>query len=365
MSTEHMQLKLDDKTIEAKTQAYPEEIREPVQWLGAFTREKCNRQITILQDKCRQAKAAEVDYSTWHKIFTGKYFLRGTDGKVQGSVRNFLQIIDLLRSLDNNETRQGKIAFIETPTWQLISDFLDKIRKPERVNKFAAIVGYTGTQKSECFKEYRRRNNHGKVVHIESPAKPRMGRFTTDLAMAYGESASQSGNRKEAFISQAVNSTRCIIVDNVQRLYKPNMGGDQEIFDYLQKLQDDKGCTIILSFTPTFITTLTSGLASGYFEQFIGRMGGFKVNKHGQVQSSDGLLILPEFAPREDVLAIAEAFKLRDAEKHIAYLELISRAPGRIRAYFGCLQAASEEAKAEKAELTIAHLRLVRGEEEE
>jgi len=346
-----LQLKLDDKTIEAKSLLYPEEVREPMQWVAAYCRDRCNHQISVLCAKCKDLKF-ETDYTYWHKIFAGKYFLIAPQtGKPVGSVKNFLQIVEALRRRDRIDWRAGSIPFVETGTWNIIRDRIDIIRQLGRVNRFLGIAGPTGSQKTACFKEYKQRNNHGRVTHLEAPERPRMTQFINDLARCYGETVMKTMDRNIWFITQTVNETKTIIVDNVQRLYQPDMEGDQPIFNFLQKLQDDTGCAIVLSFTPLFVRTLKQGMNRGYFEQFIGRMGGERK-----------LLILPDYAPRADVLAIANAFGLQDAEKHADYLETIAREPGRIRTLFDDLQAAKQ--LAEDKPFTIAQLREAREEEE-
>jgi hypothetical protein len=71
---------------------------------------------------------------------------------------------------------------------------------------------------------------------------------------------SRATARKKVEIARCVNDKTTIFADNVQRLYRPGMGGDQPIFNYLQKLQDDTGCTVILIFANIFSGFLTQGL---------------------------------------------------------------------------------------------------------
>lgn len=350
---EQMQiLKLDDIVIEQKTAHYPEEAQEPARWLAGFVRENCNKQIAPLVERLKKI-GHKTDYSLWHRILTGKYFQKDDAGKITGSVNNFIQIVDALRAQARIEWRAGRPPFIETPTFHLITDYIDKKRQPERANKFGSIIGYTGTQKSASFKEYRSRNNHGKVVHVESPERASMNQFLTDLARQYVGYNLTRGNDKRARITANVNEHKCIIVDNVQRLYAEDAGANQTIFSFLQKLQDDTDCTIIMSYTPEFADVLTRGAGRGYFEQFIGRMGGLRK-----------ALVLPDFATRDDVLAIAAGFDLKEAKSNVKYLEAISREPGRIRALFDDLQDAAQLAKADKKPLTIDYVRMVRSEEE-
>lgn len=343
--------------MELRVAKYPEKAREPVLWLAAFVRNKCNREISVLQEACKKANISDIpDYTTFNRILIGTYFkVDEVTGRVQGSVNNLLKIVETLRELDRYEEDAGKTPFIETPTWTLISNSIDKARLPQRINKFAGIAGPTGSQKTACFKEYKARNNHGKVVYTDAPETSSLPRYTYDLAAAYfgKDGLDNSTARNIRRISNAVNPTKCIIVDNVQRLYIERMGNDQPVFNFLQKLQDDTGCTVILGFVPLFIRTLSTGVSRGYFEQFVGRMGGLRK-----------ILQLPEKPTRDDILAIAEGFKLRDAEKHIKYLETIAHSPGLIRPLFEDLQDAKAEAEADKKPLTIDYIRMVRGEEE-
>lgn len=347
------EIRLDDKNIEIKTSNYPDETCEPIQWVAAYCRERCARQLSVLVSKCKSLKF-DTDYSYWHKIFSGKYFQKDAQGKVQGSVKNLLRIIEALRNRERIEWRAGKPPFIETDTWFLVRDFIDKKRLPGRVNKFGGIVGPTGSQKSACLKEYVLRNNHGKCVHVEAPQTPALSQFISDLAVKLGEARSTNINRKVGYITSTINETKTIIVDNVQRLYKDNRDGDQPIFNFLQKLQDDTECTIILSFTPVFVTTLERGQDQGYFEQFIGRMGG-----------RNKTLVLPAYTTTEDLEIIAKAYGLKDNAANVKYLEKIAREPGRIRALFEDLQDAKILADAENTVLTIDHIREARGEEEQ
>jgi AAA domain len=229
---------------------------------------------------------------------------------------------------------------------------LDGLAIGDRVCKFGAVVGVTGTQKSACFREYQIRNNHGACRHIEAPETASMAKFVDDLAMAIGVSRHTGQSEKVNIITRSVNERQCLIVDNVQRLYKPKAHGDQPVFNFLQKLQDDTGCTIILSYTPDFTAVLEQGADSGYFEQFIGRMGGLRT-----------AVRLPDFAPREDILMIAQSFGLKEASKHATYLEKVSRERGRIRILFEALQDARQFAQEDSKDLTIDYVKLARGED--
>lgn len=247
--------------------------------------------------------------------------------------------------------QMGKIPFAETPTWDLIRDYIDKKRLPQRINKFGAIVGHTGMQKTAAVLEYCSRNNHGRVISVEAPERPNMGEFLTDLASKYGCATTINSSKKKIYIRSTLDQNRCIIIENIQRLYDPKKRADQPVFSYVQKLQEDTGITIIFTYTPDFDLTLENGVAQGYFEQFIGRIGGWTK-----------ILRLPDYPKKEDILCFAKAFGFADGEKHIKYLEDICHIKGRIRVLLDDLQDAKQLAG--DGPLTIDHLRIVRREDE-
>lgn len=358
-------MRLDVATVASKTQNYPAEIIEPVQWLAGFVREHCSGRLDLLLDRVKQHGFKEATRNYFYKILTGRYFERRTDGTLAGSVANLAQIIDRLRAGVLLAERAGKTPFIETPTYFRIRDLLDLKRSPETVCKFAVIIGPTGGQKTESAKHYCHLNNSGKCVHVEAPERPTLGTFITDLAFRYGHSVWSNSEIKKRNIALSVDDRKLIVVDNVQRLWIKGAGGNQPIFSYLQKLQDDTGCAIALMFAEDRANFLLEGLEAGFFEQFEGRAGG-----------RENFLVLDKYTPREDLIAIATAYGVAGdltspKSPVIAYLEKLSKRPGRIRILFDALQRARREAdQRTKAggrvcELTIGLIREVRGEVED
>ena len=341
---------LQDNMLNAHAESYPEEVRANFLWLGAYLRDKCHRNLDVLE-----AQITKLGFSTTGgtiaKLIQGRWF-KAANGMPTApiiKIENFLQLVDRLKEHARLSDMAGKVPFVETGTWEDIASYVDVRRAPDQVCKFGLIVGPTGSQKTSCAKHYCMRNNHGACNHIEAPDTPSLGKFITDLAKCYGISEWASLATKCVKLSQCINETRCIFIDNIQRLYKDGDGWNQPIFNYLQKLQDDTNCTIILMCVPEFELTLRAGRERGYFEQFEGRCGG-----------RDEFLILPEFTPREDLLQFASAFKLLDARRNIGILEQLCRQRGRLRVVFNCLQKATRLAKAEGDEkLTIDHIRAV------
>lgn len=343
-------IKVDDPTVDAIAASYPEKVREPLQWLAAYYRESCNKNQDVLLErikKCGFKRSRHYLYT----IFTGRYFRKvdGDDDPV-GQIENFLQIVEKLRGNFVISQRAGKIPFVETTTYRRIANYIDVIRMPDTVCKFGVIIGPTGSQKSASFDHYVELNNHGKCVRVEAPASPSIGKFIDDLAGRYGAALRERKNRKLEIITESVRADRTIIIDNAQRLRRPERGHDQPIFHFLQKLQDDTGCAIILSFTPDEARFLTEALAEDklYFEQFEGRAGG-----------RESFLELDNYTPRADLLQIAQAFGLENPQGAVDELDKLCRRAGRVRILFHVLQAAKRRADKAMEKLTLDHLLMV------
>lgn len=352
--SETLNLSLETSKVEAIAKTYPEEMREPFLWLCGFVCNECGRNVDVLEAKVKELKY-ETTASTFLKILRGRWNrdAAGNEASPIMNVKSFLQVIKSLRAESQLAAMAGKVPFVKTDTSLDIFRYINVRRAPDRVNKFGFIIGPTGSQKTASFRQYCLENNHGACVWMESGARPRLSHFITDLAKCYGAPRGLSIVKKELIIHEAMNSRRTIIIDNVQRLYRADRGGNQEVFGFLQKLQDETGCTVILSATPDFNEKFTSGIDKGYFEQFVGRCGGRKE-----------FLSLPLYTPHEDILQIAESFELQHADKHVDYLDKICKESGRVRILFGDLQRAKQRADKRKEPLTIAHLRFVRDDEE-
>lgn len=354
-------LKLDIATLEKRITHYPEELREPVLWLASYVTQECGRDVDILTTRAAEL-SFDMDKTTWGKVLRGRWNRRVVSGP--GGTRfepttpivkleRLLRAIGALRRDQQLKEKAGKVPFVKTSRAESIWNFVDELRAPDRVNKFGIIVGRTGTEKSASLIEYARLNNHLAVIHQEAPARPSYSQFIADLAAKYNGSRQGNWGRMLNRILESVNSKRTIIVENVQRLYVEKAEGNQPVFNFLQKLQDETNCTVILTITPVFHQRLVTALSAGYFEQFIGRAGGERE-----------FLKLPDYATEEDVELIAGSFGLKNLKGGaLDYLVKISREPGLIRILFGALQKAKVAAEAESEKLTISHVRAVRGED--
>lgn len=340
-------IKWDDLTIEAESLHIPEQYRKDFLWLKKFTRDNADRDVDRLLE-CFRKVGVFRDRTTWSKILRG-LMMRTAKGESKPPVisfENFKCDVEALRTGIRQEALKGKVPFIPTSTTQSIFDYIDERREVTRVNKFGVVIGHTGTQKTATFKEFKLQRDD--VWWFEAPENGAVGEFLTCMGICSGLSPQQSGDRKRNHLLKSVRPHHCIIIDNCQDLYRPEWKDRQPSFSFLRRLQDETGCVIILSITPTFRDVLTGQVMAEYFEQFEGRSGGAKT-----------WLTLTEYAPPEDVVAIANGFGLAEAEKHQALLVKISRERGRIRRLFEDLQGAKVLAAGDP--LTIEHVTEYRG----
>jgi hypothetical protein len=332
------QVILRDDHILPRLAIYPEAIREAVHWLATYTREECKRDLRVLEAKCKALGLSRTCSHTYFtKVLNFTYpFATGGDDMLQ----NLLSTVEALQGDAETSARAGRVPFCESTVWHQIRDYIDVRRVPGAVCRFGLVVGATGMQKSACTKHYESLYPQ-KVAYVDSPSRPVMSEFLTDLAGCYGCPKQASRATKELRISESVNENRTIIVENIQRLYRKEQGWRQPIFDYLQKLQDNTGCTVILTCTVDFLNNFKADADQGYFEQLEGRCGG-----------AEEFLILDEWPCRADCLLAARTFGLVDADSYGKQLEEMTRRRGRIRILYNRLQKAVRLAHAEGVPLT-------------
>lgn len=340
-------LLLDAGAIETRTANYPDTMRDATRWFAGFIRRRCSSNLGMLTAKTRKLGFG-VDESNFSKILRGRWNT-DADGKPIAPVlreKNFMQIVETLQREDALMDMACAVGFVETDSYKEIENYIKIRQSPERICKFGLIAGPTGAQKSASFKHTCRKDRSGNTHHSECPEKSNLGELLMDVAFMFGKARGGATTTKKREISDCVNDRTTLILDNVQRLYKPDDGWNQPLFSFLQKLQDEKNCCVIIALTLDSVDQMFKGKNRGFFEQFVGRCGG-----------EHQFLIQPLFAPRTDILQFAEAFELRNAEKHIEYLEAISQLEGRIRVFLQALQEAKVEA--DGGPMTIEHVKTV------
>lgn len=356
---DHKHLRGDANDGAEKFAHYPDAVRDDAIWLWFFTKTKCNGEHAILHKVARaiglkDASGKEPSDQYWYQVSSGRYFRPGGDAKA------FKRYVEAIRAFARRREEGGAIAFQETGNWHKVRDFIDRRRSLSATCRFGGIEGLTGSQKTACLKHYAVLNNHLETVYMEAPARCTRARFVQKLAKAYLVPDSRTSGEKELAVESflAGNSTvsfdtsvgraRTILIDNVQRLFRPNVAPDQQpIFNYLHELQDDTGCCIILTWVPSFRKTITE--KSPFWEQFLGRMGG-----------EEKILRLDQELTRKELTAYAKAFRVADDAKALTYLAKWAGTRLGVRILMDRLEDARQLATAQKsAEIQIAHLQQV------
>jgi len=319
---DRLMIRKDIAHFEARIAGYPEEIKDDVTWLYQFNQAQFSGHYPLLAALVRNEAKLDLSDQYFYQVLGGKYFRPDPTkpGRVLGSKDRLKEVVEWLRRWAIFNSEAGGMPFVETPTWHELDNYITGISAPENPCKFGAVCGSTGTGKSRMLKRHAMLNNHGQTAHVEAPSSGRLPRFQMKLGACFGIPLSAETHERLVRLAECVNNRRRIIVDNVQKLYNPKTGANQPVLNYLQELQDDTGCTIILSWTPVFSRTLGDPTNTQYFEQFIGRLGGL-----------DTIHNLPEYAPMADLRAIQEKYRIGGGDRALKLLKTWSRQPGRAR----------------------------------
>lgn len=339
-------IRWDDPTIAAHAETMPEDLREDFSYLARWIRDDCGRDLVRAQARIEKL-GFRHDITVWSKIVRGRWQrdARGnpTPSPIMTAAR-LRKVVARIRADARLATAAGDIGFVVTPTSRLIMDYINSRRGHGRTNRWGVVVGRTGLQKTATYKHLAE-TNPGGVFWQESPATSSMGEFLDDLTVMFGGSKSLSTTDKKGFVGRALTERRTIILDNAQRLYLERArSGRQPAFDFLLKVQEQVGFTVILSITGDFERTMSDPtlLSSVYFEQIIGRVGGLH-----------NFLRLEDQPSEEDCVVLAKAFGLVDARAHAETLHQIVYDQGRIRVLIDDLQAAKRQAEMDRRPLTI------------
>lgn len=327
--------------LEEKIAHYPTEVQKPVIWIGEYIRSELNSSLKHFQRVVHDAGVTRAA-NTWYQILTGRYF-RNSSG-ADGVIKDIQTIRDFITK---GTLSNGKIPFIETSTWHMIEDYIDAMRSPHNVCRIGIVVSDTGTQKTAGLEQYRILNNHGTTVRFEAPSTPVQTKLLDKWVKCYSPRKHFRNNTAaERELRYQLNDRRIVIIENAQRLYQPRKGANQELFSFIQEVQEDTGCIIILCWTRGFTETFLGGSERAFFEQFVGRVGGV-----------DQILSLPEKMPIKDLRLIAKTLKVEDVEQALPILKEWAKSEGKCRVLFHKLQKAKRYAESDGQDtITIEHL---------
>lgn len=346
----------DVNKLETLFQHYPPLIRDDAVWLRFFCQAKCNGEHALLGKiaralglKDRSGKEPTDQY--WYQVVTGRYFKPG------GDVAAFARYVGAFRGYARSLESSSSISHVNTKNWDLFSDYVDSRRTFSSSCRWGGVEGLSGSQKTQCGKHYAALHNHRETIHLESPARCTRARLVQKIAELYEIAESKNIGGKEIEIERFLKSAsqvsaegaerkpRTIILDNVQRLFRPGIQPDQQpIFNYLHELQDDTGCCLILTWVPSFTKTICSD--HPFWAQFLGRIGG-----------EDEILRLDQALPKKDLLAFAREFRVANEAGALPFLKKWAGTKWGVRVLMLKLEKARKLASARGArEITADHL---------
>jgi len=346
-----MALRITQSLVDDVKAAYPPEVREPTQYLYGYMTAHCNGDRNRLAAKLSQLGFSyQANY--FYKLFTGRWL---ENGEFKASSEKIIAMASALQDALLGRMRDGRFPPVETEVFRLIRDSIDAIRQPGRICKWLFLTARSGGQKSYCLDWYRHEVNSGRTLYLESPATPDLASLIFELAKALGKDTMRTRYDRISYISEQLNEDHALIIDNAQRLFNENKRNRQDCFSFLQRVQDQTKCAVVLVFVTEVIDLpngkrgqvtndtlhdILTGSARGFFTQFLGRIGG-----------AEHILRLPEVTSDHDLRAFARAAgfdRADDITLILPILRELDRRAGGIRNFLQQLQLASQRAQAEK-----------------
>lgn len=337
--------------LEAKVAHYPEEARTATRAVQAFFVAHCGSDIerlrALAQDKLKVRRSPEY-FSNWIK---GYYFRSGGGNVKEQGLSEWTTFCETLQEHDRMTTASGKLGIVETGTSRAIENHVREILDVSAPCRFAGISGPTGSQKTESLKLLSLKlGGYPRAIRFECKSRWSLGAFQRKWANAYNAKLGNTGGSAlEEYLEAELRPDRVVIIHNIQRALIPGKK-IQPIFEYLIEVQEEHRFPLVLEFKENFLEEQSlSDWDRAYFEQIIGRMGGYQ-----------NILRLPAYTPVGDLRAIARAYNLHDGDQALAYLKAWAKEPGRIRIVFGRLHRARLFAKADgKDRITLELLKAV------
>jgi len=310
-----------DRLVE--TSKLDDEARDLVWWFYCFSMDSKWR----LQDS---ADAIGTSPTTVHRLFNGTY---------GASYASVVEAVARFKKIADERAKRKQIGFIETSAWSKITRVCNAALYD---NMPAFIYGASQIGKTECLKEFARRNNHGTTRYVRMPSSPSFQYFLKILAEACYISPRQQQDILRRRIMDALDSRNLLIIDEVhQAMCTTSELNARKVVEFLREVYDRTGCGIVLCGTKVFRDEFETGRQKLIYDQF---------RRRGMLE-----LVLPDAPSTADIAKIAKAFDLQPPDGEVLELIKSMLQSSGLGKYIKFLQYANGVSVTRKETLTWAH----------
>ncbi|MCX7723465.1 MAG: AAA family ATPase, partial [Verrucomicrobiae bacterium] len=230
----------------------PESVATELTWLHQY----------LLSEGLSWEEAEKIvgfDRSTIYRVLKGTY---------EGNWENVAAKVGSLRRTVALQAAVQKTVFVETPQAKQIFWILDYTLGKSGVS---FLIGPGGVGKTFAVKEWLRRHNHGRAVLVEAYPVGGAKLMLRSIAHAVGVNKNYSIPQLIEAVERAFDSTRMIIVDEVQHYVPCDPRSRPVAIECLRRIHDTTGCALALIGTAAARAEMER--STNFYEQLIRRAG--------------------------------------------------------------------------------------------
>lgn len=264
------------------------------------------------------------------KLFNGRY---------EAAYTNVLADIATYRKIAEDRAKRKNIGFIETTIWKKVSVVC---RSALFDGMPAYIYGASQIGKTFCLEEYARRNNHGQTRYVRMCSAPTYRKVLGLIGAACYISDRNNEEDLTRRIYESIDENTLLIIDELHEVFVGSSElAQRKIIELIREIYDRTHCGIVICGTKVVQDQFERGPQRMIWDQF---------RRRGMIE-----LVLPDVAPRSDIVKIAAAFGLEEPDQNtMAVIRAMMERSG-TGMYCKFLQFAHRCATEQKQALTWKH----------
>lgn len=249
-----------------------------------FFAEVKNRSLSLSD----AGKAIGYDASTISRVLRGRY--EGNWGNILKSVRRYKHLV-------TERAKMVRADFVETSVFKAIRDTCDLALFNELP---ATIVGVSQIGKTCALEEYQRRSEF-LVRLVRMPAAPGLRGAMEAVADACNVTTRCTSEQLRRRVADSLDNKTLLIVDEFHQLaISSGRESAMKIAEWIRELHDRSKCGLVLCGTKVLKQDLIDGPLKAWLDQLKQRC-----IKH---------LVLPDRLPDEDILLVAQNYRLGEPD---------------------------------------------------